>query len=240
MRAEHGLRWGSLAFAFALATGVFAEPLHFLAASAVDPVKLLPAPPSADSAETRAELDLILRLQEARSSQEVLRVRSDAGFDLSAFAPVMGAWFTPTNLPSMNKFLKDVDADSRGVCARARAYFGRKRPMFLDRRVQVAIPGQEDACYPSGHATRGVLVARILSELAPGKREALLERGRELGWSRVVGGVHYPSDLGAGRGLGQALADAMFANPDFRRELVAVKSEFDEASKRLGESTGAR
>lgn len=226
--------------ALALVAGASAEPLHFLSESAVDPVRLLPDPPAAGSAETSAELDLILRIQETRSAQQIERARADAGFSLSAFAGVLGEWLTPTNLPLTSQFLKDVEADSRSVCAKARTHFGRKRPMFADSRVKVAIEGQEDACYPSGHATRGTVCATILGELAPARKAQLLDRGRELGWQRVVAGVHYPSDLVAGRVLGQALVQAMFANPEFQKQFASVKAEFDAASKRFGEPAGRK
>jgi acid phosphatase (class A) len=77
--------------------------------------------------------------------------------------------------------------------------------------------------YPSGHATRGTLLARILAELAPERREALLRVGHQIGYDRVVGGVHYPSDVLAGDRLGDAVADALLADPDFRRQLEDVR-----------------
>jgi len=41
----------------------------------------------------------------------------------------------------------------------------------------------------------------------------------------VLGGVHYPSDVAAGRILGNAIADKMLANPEFQAALAKAKAE---------------
>ena len=53
-----------------------------------------------------------------------------------------------------------------------------------------------------------------------------MERGREIGWDRVIGGVHHPSDITAGRVLGLAVARALLRNPDFQTDLEEVKEEY--------------
>jgi acid phosphatase (class A) len=53
-----------------------------------------------------------------------------------------------------------------------------------------------------------------------------LKRGQEIGWDRVIAGVHFPSDVYAGRVLGQTLAQAMLKSPDFQRRLTQAKAEF--------------
>src|SRR5208283_3499611 len=82
--------------------------------------------------------------------------------------------------------------------------------------------------YPSGHATRGILFARILAQIAPDSRVELMERGREIGWDRVIAGVHRPSDIVAGRTLGEAIANALLDSKGFQEELAAAKAEFEE------------
>jgi acid phosphatase (class A) len=80
-----------------------------------------------------------------------------------------------------------------------------------------------------------MLCAAVLAELAPQQRPAIMERGRELGWNRVVAGVHYPSDVTAGRVLGTAIAKALLADPKFQQEFMQVKQEFAAAKKRRAE-----
>ena len=84
---------------------------------------------------------------------------------------------------------------------------------------------EKSPSYPSAHATCAMVYAIILAELAPYQRPALLERAREIGWNRVVAGAHYPSDVSAGRVLGQAIALALLSDRAFQEELARVKAE---------------
>jgi acid phosphatase (class A) len=78
--------------------------------------------------------------------------------------------------------------------------------------------------YPSGHATRGLAYAAVLAELVPERREALLERGRQVGVDRVIGGVHWPSDIEAGQRLGAALVEIWLADPANRRNVDETRA----------------
>jgi acid phosphatase (class A) len=75
--------------------------------------------------------------------------------------------------------------------------------------------------------------AALLAELIPEKREALLEKGREIGWLRVIGGVHFPSDVFAGRVLGQALAREFLRSEKFQADLAAAHAELAAAGHGL-------
>jgi acid phosphatase (class A) len=64
-----------------------------------------------------------------------------------------------------------------------------------------------------------------LAEIFPSRREAILEKGREIGWVRVEAGVHTPLAIYAGRVLGQALAESFLRDPKFQADLAAAKAE---------------
>jgi acid phosphatase (class A) len=210
-----------------------AEPLNYVEQSKLDPVELLPPPPAADSEETKAELDLIVRLQGSRTPKQVERAKSGAKLDMNAFSSAIGKWFTPENLPLTAQLLKNAEKDSKYYSETAKTAFGRKRPKFADKRVKVVIEGQEEASYPSGHATRGMLMAAIVADISPDNKADIMDKGWEIGWDRVIAGVHYPSDVVAGRVLGKAIARAMFENPAFKQDLAKAKSEFNGAKKRF-------
>ena len=90
--------------------------------------------------------------------------------------------------------------------------------------------------YPSGHALQGDLVARVLSLIFPGDREALTDAGTLIGREREIAGLHYPSDAKASRILGQALFARLLANGAFLAEVEAARSEWrrGEASSMAG------
>jgi acid phosphatase (class A) len=65
----------------------------------------------------------------------------------------------------------------------------------------------------------------VLGELAPAQASSLLQAGRGIGDSRVICGVHYQSDVEAGRMLGASMVAAEHADPAFRADLAAAKAE---------------
>ena len=235
------MRDGSKKYAAILATlmlaaqGVFAADLHFVKPGEVDAKTFLPAPPVAGSQEAAAELATVLRLQDSRSDAEVARANSEAKLTPAAFQAVFGTDFTAEHLPLLFSLLMDAAADSKAISDPAKADFNNQpRPQFVDPRVKPSIADETDGSYPSGHASRGILWASILLELAPDKKDAILARGQEIGWDRVLAGVHFPSDIFAGRVLGLTLARVMDKNPAFQDRMAKVKAEWEAFSKAHG------
>jgi acid phosphatase (class A) len=231
----------TLAIALCLACAIRAQaqrPSYF-SPTAVDPIKLLPAPPALGSAEAREELELMELIQRDRTKADVDRCASEVDLTVDAFKSVLGPWCTADNLPRIEKVFKGLAKDSKQVSNVAKDHFKRPRPAHEDAQIHVPIQNETTFAYPSGHSTRGTMYALILAELVPAHRDALLERGREIGWDRVVAGLHHPSDIYAGRVLGQALAESLLADPKFQAELVQLKKELSDAEQHATEPAGA-
>jgi len=79
--------------------------------------------------------------------------------------------------------------------------------------------------YPSGHATVGAMMAILLAQMVPERRDALFALGWEYGEARVISGVHYPSDVEAGRILGTMLVGVMQEDRRFRADFAAARRE---------------
>ena len=71
--------------------------------------------------------------------------------------------------------------------------------------------------------------ALILSELAPDRANAILARGLAYGESRVICGVHYASDVEAGRLVGAAMVARLKGDRAFQRDLAAARLEIEKA-----------
>jgi acid phosphatase (class A) len=198
---------------------------RILAADAVNVVELLPDPPSPGSAEQQAELQTVLAVQTIRTPQDVARANAEVNLDVFAFADVLGPNFSSAKCPQTAALFKDLEADAKFFAREGKNHWMRRRPPFLDSRIHPTVSMEDEGSYPSSHSTRSTLYAMVLARVFPNHRSALLERGRQIGWDRVVGGVHYPSDVDAGRMLGQALAVKLLAKPEFREELSGVADE---------------
>ncbi len=223
-----GRRLISLCFLLLAAASARAADQEFcyLQPTSVDPIRLLPAPASVGSEEYKAEIDLILAIQPMRTPVQIKRFEAEEKMTLATFADVMPDFCTVENLPKLDKLLTAATKDLKYFVGSAKKHFQRKRPYREDNRIQPLGPREEDFAYPSGHGSRGILCATILAQLEPSRADKLAKRGREIGWDRVIGGVHHPSDIVAGRVLGQAVARALLNSPAFQADMKEVKEEY--------------
>lgn len=198
----------------------------FLGSNAPDPIVLLAPPPTAGTDEARDDLDNTARIFARRTPTQVALGKSEADLTVFAFAPVIGDFFSPGRFPKTEALFKAVSAEASAVTSTAKIHWNRPRPYVADpARFPELVLREPSPSYPSGHSTRGTLYSILLSELFPEKRDALLEAGRTAGWVRVEIGVHYPSDVYAGRVLGRALAQAFLRSPEFQQALAEARAE---------------
>ncbi|HEV3270870.1 MAG TPA: phosphatase PAP2 family protein [Candidatus Methylacidiphilales bacterium] len=191
----------------------------------VDFKALLPDPPADGSAATKREIDLILQKQAARTPEEVARIKREVNLNVYLFDTVLGSWFTEKNLPATAALFRKVDDNVRPVVDSAKKFWHRPRPFLQDKRVRPPIDPPKNGSYPSGHSTVGYLDASILAQIEPDLKDKLLARGREIGDDRVIGGVHFPSDVKAGHILATALFAKLMASPAFQADLAKAKAE---------------
>ena len=193
------------------------------AAAGVDVWAITGPCPIPGSPSWRDDLAVVLWLQEARTAEEVRRAASEVELGPEALAEEAGGPLDDAHRPLTRALLADAERDARAVYGPLKAHCDRPRPYAADPRVAPAVPKEASAAFPSGHATRGALYARLLADLAPARAPALLERGRQIGFDRVRAGVHWPSDVEAGRKLGSALAETWLARPEFRARVEQVR-----------------
>jgi acid phosphatase (class A) len=191
--------------------------------------ELLPTPPAPQSRQTLAELDELHGIQEGRSPQEVaLAKQDDSEVDVFAYRGVIGPGFTKEALPTLASFWKNLQNDSALILTASKTLFHRPRPYHADTSLRPVCRTSEDRAnfsYPSGHATNGYLWGFVLALMVPEKREAIFARADEFARNRLVCGVHYPTDLSAGKQAASLMMGNLLADPRFRRDLEAARAE---------------
>jgi acid phosphatase (class A) len=198
----------------------------YLPADAVDVAALLPGPPTTGSEQDQGDLRTVLDVQASRTDAQVARARAEEDLTVFAFADVLGPRFTAQACPMTAKLFDQVKVDSRVFSGRAKGLWNRVRPYKADPRVRhAATHPEQDFSHPSGHSTRGVLMAELLAQIFPDRRAALLDRGRQIGWNRVILGMHYPTDVFAGQTLGHALAPKFLASEKFKKDFTVAAKE---------------
>ncbi len=209
--------------------GALASPAafanNFVHEDQIDLVKLLPPPPAIGSAEDDKDRRILREEQQKRTKAAETEADALDHFTVFDFATVVGPAFTREHLPVTDGFFKRVAADQRFFVDAAKKGFARLHPPFVDPTLKPSLHYSTTGSYPSGHSTEATLVACVLAEIFPEKREAILRRGAEIGYETVIGGVTYPSDSRAGQMAGQIVATTMLRSPEFIKDLPAARAE---------------
>jgi acid phosphatase (class A) len=217
----------SVLLAFLLTAPVVAAD-RYLPVGHPDGITLLPPPPVASSVEELADLAGVRAVVHGRTKAEEERALAGSSLGFTIFAPAIGPIFQIEKLPKTAALLKQVKQEIAGTIDEAKDHWKRLRPYQLDPELSVGKP-EPSFSYPSGHSTRGTVYALVLAELFPEKRQAILQVGRNIGWDRVIIGKHYPTDIYAGRTLGQAIMRELDVSPAFAHDLAEAKAEVQAA-----------
>jgi acid phosphatase (class A) len=156
---------------------------------------------------------------------------------LADFSCAFGRRVEPTAVPHLASLLDRVRIDASRTTRigkdhyrRVRPHVGNTAPICVEREPRV----DSDFAYPSGHATLGWTVALVLASAAPEHAAAILARGRVYGESRIVCGVHWRSDVEAGRTNAAATVAALQGNAGFRADLEEARTELKAALAAAG------
>lgn len=193
----------------------------------VDATVFVPPPPEANGALELAERAVVRGPWTAERRQQA--VEDNAIDPFAAFDSVLGANFTGANFPATARLLDRAGRAAGFAGDPAKFLYRRPRPFVSDSAITTCIPADDrlraSFSYPTGHGALGFGWALVLAELVPSRADAIIERGRDFGWSRIVCGVHYPSDLAAAHVVAGAAIARLHADPDFQREFAAAQAE---------------
>lgn len=197
----------------------------------VDASIFIPPPPAANGAQELAERAIV---RGPWTDERRAQALADNAIDpFAAFDSVLGPGFTQANFPATYAVLDRAGRAAGFAGDPVKFIHRRPRPFLSDEAITPCIPNDErlraSFSYPSGHAALGFAWALVLAELVPSHADALIERGRDFTWSRVVCGVHYPSDVEAGRTVASAAVARLHADADFRQMMDAARAELARA-----------
>jgi len=201
-------------------------------ASLPDMVKVLPKPPKPGSVEDRQDLKAFKATRALEGSPRWAMAQQDnKGSPDDAFqdfACALGVKLDAASAPVLHAMLARAMTDARNFVDPAKIHYARPRP-FLRLKGDICIPRTDSLAksgsYPSGHSTASWAWGLILADLAPDRATGILERARAYSESRVVCGVHYPSDIANGRLNGSALFAMLESSPEFRADMEKARAE---------------
>ncbi|HZZ28386.1 MAG TPA: phosphatase PAP2 family protein [Pirellulales bacterium] len=219
------LRLLAVLFVVAAASPSFAQD-HYLPAGKPDVLTLLPPPPAADSPEQAADLAETVAAHKTITAEEKAKAEAEEKkFSVASFASTIGPAFQLNKLPKTAAFFEHVQKETEEVIDVGKNHWQRPRPYQVDPTDLHHGEKNPSFGYPSGHSTQATVLAALLAEAIPDKRDAILAEGRQVGWDRVMLGRHYETDIYAGRVLGQAIVRQLHESPAFEHDFAEVKAE---------------
>ena len=147
----------------------------------------------------------------------------------ASFACAAGVAITVKDTPTLSRMLDRMTVDAGQSVGGAKMKYNRPRPLVGHDDAPVCVPReawmQTNPSYPSSSAAAGWAWALVLAELLPRQATPIITRGLAAGESRAICGVHWPSDVTAGRTMGAALVARLHADPAFLKDLETAKAE---------------
>lgn len=212
------------------------RPVGYLKPGEVlDGTRFLPPYPAKGSA---AEAYDIAAWREALKLENTPRWKQAAEDDpvslkdgLTRFQCAVGVRLDTQNAPVLMSLLAKAQIDTGQAVNKAKDHFKRPRPFADDAKAPTCLPippesrSKVSTAYPGGHSSLGMTWGLILAELAPDRGAQIMDRVRDYSHSRLVCGIHYPSDLEAGHTLGAALVARLHAEPAFRADMDKARGE---------------
>jgi len=172
-----------------------------------------------------------------RGDLAVLDADASAEGVCAALSEAFGMTLSEQNTPQMFKMIRRICGDSGDLSTReAKNHYMRQRPYMLFGE-STCLPEDEEelshnGSYPSGHTAEGWAVALVLAEINTDRQDAILQRGFDMGTSRVICGYHWQSDVDNARIVAAALVARLHADKGFVAQLAKAKKEFRRLSKK--------
>ena len=198
----------------------------------------LPPPPGKDSAAFAADEEAYRITRAFRGNARWQLAIKDADLSsesaVAAFSCALGQPISSAETPHIKALLSRLRADAALTGHAAKNAYQRQRP-YLAHGDSSCTPAEKHKAdsYPSSHSAIGWTWALMLAELAPQRGDVLLRRGLAFGESRIICGVHWKSDVEAGRLVGAATFSRLQSEPEFIAQMKFARKEIrtDSAGK---------
>ncbi len=201
-----------------------------VALPAPDLLTLLPPAPAAGSATDKADIAALFDMQAKRTQAMCDFAQADVDYSLKRFLAPLGMTLNGDTAQSDDLF-NALSAMLRSASDTSKNRYKRPRPYNYDTRLTPCVSKvpADSYSYPSGHTAIGYVMAAILTQIVPEQQTKWYDRAGEYGRSRMVGGVHFPSDIEAGRIMGLLMAERALRDPAMRAKIERARPELRRA-----------
>lgn len=181
-------------------------------------------PPAPDSDAQKADIAAILDWQKKRTQADCEKSYATSRATYDSFWGARSPF--PEPLPGeVKEFFERIALDLDEAVTNMKERWERPRPF-------VAYPAQAEPCikkaggysYPSGHSTFSRVFANVLTDIVPERKAEFFAKADEIALDRVIGGVHYPTDIAAGKAFGDLYHEDLLKSEAYRKDIARMKT----------------
>jgi len=206
---------------------------YLAAGAAPDALRILPPPPAPGSKREQGDREAFAQTRDLAGTARWILATQDANLSQGAdlYSCALGVTLDGAKTPTLVTVFRRAGLDAIAATDPAKTRYGRARPYSDPSAADAAVCVEKtdsltkNPSYPSGHASISWTWGLILAELAPDRATEILGRARSIGESRVVCGVHFPSDVEAGRMTSTAVVAALHGDAAFRADMERARGE---------------
>jgi acid phosphatase (class A) len=199
---------------------------------APDTVAILGPPPRGQSAAEAADKAAFVATRSLKGTPRWTLATTDVADGASAilddFACVIGQRIEQSRAPALMTLMERARLDIAQATRAPKLHYRRLRP-FVGNDAEICVMRTSDLgnafSFPSSHATQAWTYAAIMAALMPEKATQFFVRARSYGESRIVCGLHWASDIEAGRTAASAVFAALQGDAGFRADLEKARAE---------------
>jgi len=163
----------------------------------------------------QSDLDVLLEYQNNRTKEECEYAANQDSVSLESLFVNNDGPLSKREARRLKIRLAFLYAEAGFNILKAKNLYERPRPYDSHPELEPCIPKETSFSYPSGHTALGRALARSLSEIYPERAALFMKRSNEISENRIIGGVHYPTDVVAGKILGDEIADVIIKSKAF-------------------------
>lgn len=148
-------------------------------------------PPSDNSTTTKGEIQELTKLP---IREKFIREKDDI---IKSFEGIVGK----------DPIIQTLIYETHPIVLKIKKHHNRPRPKVIAKKMKAKMKDMEMASmntpsYPSGHSVQGILIAKVLADKYPNKKDKLKKMGRDISYSRRSARAHYKSDSTFGEQIG--------------------------------------
>ncbi len=217
---------------------------YFTTSELPDPFKFMPGPPDYIECQHSVDFKQYFFCKDVRlhDTARALVIKSDVTYGYAAWKTIISSivgYDVDSVSPAFSTLITQGFNTAGLSNSKTKAHYSRVRPCVKFNESpyssETLSEMKQSYSYPSAHSTTGWASGMLAAITFPSLQDTLLSRAYEYGRSRVLGGMHWQSDVDDARLIATTSIARMLTSDTFKTQLTAAR---DETNSILGDSLG--